>query len=236
MPSTFFFALVSLSLYNKSVWWFKMYIQVGEDLKEVIITRKKTTRNTYMRVKEDGKVYVSTNILVSDKKVLSILQEHQKDLLRMSNIQEKKKAYQEKFFYLGKEYDIIYTNYKEISLGENKVFVGRDMDIAKWYRKQAETLFKERLDYYYNLFTYNIPYPRLRLRTMKSRWGVCNVREKIVTLNIELMKKKPECLDYVVVHELSHLIEANHSSRFWKVVEENYPNYKKVRKELKDYE
>ena len=71
---------------------------------------------------------------------------------------------------------------------------------------------------------------------MKSRWGVCNVKEKIVTLNLELMKKKIECLDYVIVHELSHLVEANHSARFWKVVEANYPNYKEVRKQMKDYE
>ena len=202
-----------------------MYLKVNGILKEVVITKKRTTKNTYMRVKEDGKIYVTTNTFTSDKKIAQILEEHQKDIERMSAIQDKKKVYQEKFFYLGK-----------VRLGETKVFIGDEVDLDKWYRKQAEVLFKERLDQIYQNFTYKIPYPKLRLRFMKSRWGVCNVKEKIVTLNLELMKKKIECLDYVIVHELSHLVEANHSARFWKVVETNYPNYKEVRKQMKDYE
>ena len=63
---------------------------------------------------------------------------------------------------------------------------------------------------------------------MTSRWGVCNSKLKRVTLNLELIKKEPYCLDYVIVHELSHFIEMNHSNRFWKVVEANYPNYEKL--------
>ena len=70
---------------------------------------------------------------------------------------------------------------------------------------------------------------------MTSRWGVCNSKLKRVTLNLELIKKEPYCLDYVIVHELSHFIEMNHSNRFWKVVEANYPNYKEVRRIMKNY-
>ena len=51
----------------------------------------------------------------------------------------------------------------------------------------------------------------------------------------KLIKRKIECLDYVIVHELSHLVEANHSTRFWKVVEENYPDYKEIKKQMKEY-
>ena len=84
------------------------------------------------------------------------------------------------------------------------------------------------------MFTREIPYPRLTIRQMKSRWGVCNTRDKRVTLNLELIKMLPQCLDYVIVHELSHLIHANHSKDFWNLVEENYPNYKTVRKIMKE--
>ena len=70
---------------------------------------------------------------------------------------------------------------------------------------------------------------------MKSRWGVCNTKTKRVTLNLELIKKNISCLDYVIVHELSHLIHANHSKDFWDLVEKNYPEYKKVRKLMKEY-
>ena len=71
---------------------------------------------------------------------------------------------------------------------------------------------------------------------MKTRWGVCNVKTKKITLNLELIKKKIECLDYVIVHELSHLLYANHSKEFWNCVGNNFKDYKKIRKELKEDE
>ena len=64
---------------------------------------------------------------------------------------------------------------------------------------------------------------------------MCNVKTHRVTLNLNLMKKDISCLDYVIVHELSHLVYADHSKKFWDLVEENYPEYKKVRKMMKEY-
>lgn len=213
----------------------KMYMRIHNNLREVVIQRKRTTKNTYMRVKEDGKVYVTTNPFMSDKKIATLLEEHVKEITKMADFIEQKREYQEKFFYLGKEYDIVFTNDKEVRLGDSKVFLGKNADLSKWYKKQAEVLFKEHLDEWYHRFNYRIPYPSLRIRSMKSRWGVCNTRDKIITLNLELMKRKIECLDYVIVHELSHLVEANHSTKFWKVVEENYPDYKEIKKQMKEY-
>ena len=69
---------------------------------------------------------------------------------------------------------------------------------------------------------------------MKTRWGVCNIKNHNVTLNSELYKYDIECLDYVIVHELSHFIEANHSKEFWNQVAKYYPNYKEIRKKLND--
>jgi len=91
------------------------------------------------------------------------------------------------------------------------------------------------LDYCYQNFSRKIPYPKLRIRKMTSRWGVCNYKDIVVTLNLELMKRDLSCLDYVIYHELSHLVEANHSAKFWKVVEENCPDYKKIRRTMKNY-
>ena len=141
----------------------------------------------------------------------------------------------EGFNYLGKKYDIVYVDYCDISFGDAKVFLNKNLDIDKWYKKQAKVLFKNRLDEIYNEYTENIPYPDLRIRKMTTRWGVCNTRLKVVTLNLELIKRDIKYLDYVIVHELSHLIEANHSSKFWSLVEKNYKDYKKIRKEMKDF-
>ena len=149
--------------------------------------------------------------------------------------QQKKIENNTGFYYLGKQYDVVNVLGSSITLGENKVFVGKDADIEKWYQKQAKKIFREHLDYWYSVFTKDIPYPSLTIRKMTSRWGVCNSKLKRVTLNLELIKRDTTCLDYVIVHELSHFKEMNHSNKFWKVVEENYPNYKKIRRIMKDY-
>ena len=70
---------------------------------------------------------------------------------------------------------------------------------------------------------------------MTSRWGVCNIKTKVITLNLELIKRDTKYLDYVIVHELSHLIHGDHSDRFWALVEDNMSDYKKYRKEMKEF-
>ena len=70
---------------------------------------------------------------------------------------------------------------------------------------------------------------------MTTRWGVCNIKSHNVTLNLELIKRDIKYLDYVIIHELTHLVYADHSKSFWSVVEENMPDYKKYRKEMKEF-
>ena len=69
---------------------------------------------------------------------------------------------------------------------------------------------------------------------MKTRWGVNNVTKRIITLNSELLKKDVTLIDYVIIHELCHFYEANHSNRFWMQVEKRYPYYKLARKRLRE--
>ena len=200
---------------------------------DIVIEKKKTNKNTYIRVKNDLTIYVTTNIFASTKDITKLIEENSSSIVRMINSQLKKKESNDGFFYLGKKYDPIYVEYCDISFGDTKVFLNKNLDIDKWYKKQAKSIFKERLDYNYNNFSENIPYPDLKIRKMTTRWGVCNTKLKTVTLNLELIKRETKYLDYVIIHELSHLLEANHSSRFWKIVERNCPNYKEIRKDMK---
>ena len=212
-----------------------MEIKIGDDIVEVIVIKKIKQKNTYLRFKDDLKLYVTTSSFVSDRKVKDIIDENSKSIVRMYNKQKIKVGYRNNFSYLGKEYDIVKTNSKDIIFADTKIFVPISFDLNKWLKKEANVLFKERLDYWYNNFTYDIPYPTLTIRKMTSRWGVCNSKLKRVTLNLELIKKDIACLDYVIVHELSHFIHMNHSKDFWLLVKENYPNYKEIRKIMKDY-
>ena len=69
---------------------------------------------------------------------------------------------------------------------------------------------------------------------MKTRWGVCTKKNITVTLNTNLIKYDIECLDYVIIHELSHFIEFNHSTNFWKIVSKYCKNYKEIKRKLKE--
>ena len=73
----------------------------------------------------------------------------------------------------------------------------------------------------------------LRIRDMKSRWGTCNISTACITINLRLAEKPPECLRYVLIHELCHLHEPGHGERFWKRMDAYFPDWKRVRKLLK---
>ena len=196
---------------------------------EIVVLKKRTTKNLYIKVKDDLKIYITCNTFTSDREIKRIVGNNRKSIERMLDraimLDEKKQD----FYFLGKKYDIVYTNIDEVSLGENKIFLSKNIDLDKWLKKQALKIFSEHLENCYENFTRNIPHPSLRIRKMKTRWGVCNTKTYVITLNLELITKDINCLDYVIYHELSHLVEANHSKRFWAVVEENFKDYKKYR-------
>lgn len=212
-----------------------MQIYLDDILFNVDIVRKRITKNTYLRIRDNNTIYITTNTRTKDKELLKIIDENKTSILKMYAKHEKKIQNDDFFWFLGKSYEIIYTNDNSIVLGDTKAFIGKNIDIDKWYKKQASSIFKEHFDICYNNFSRNIVYPSLVIRKMKSRWGVCNTRLKKITLNLELIKKDTKYLDYVIMHELSHLIEANHSNSFWSLVEENVPDYKKIRKQMKDF-
>lgn len=213
-----------------------MKIDLDNEIYNVIVEKKRSTRNTYIRVRETLDIYVTCNILTSDRYIINLINSNKKKILKMINNVKRKQEKEEYFYYLGKRYNLVYLNNKGITFTDERVFVNPDFNIDKWYKKQAEKIFQEELDKMYNSYIYKIPYPSLCIRKMKTRWGVCNVKTHKVTLNLELIKKDIKYLDYVIVHELSHLLYANHSRDFWKVVGENFNDYKKIRKELKQDE
>jgi len=75
----------------------------------------------------------------------------------------------------------------------------------------------------------------LRVRDMKTRWGTCNVKTACVTINLRLAEKPAECLRYVLTHELCHLHEPGHDERFWKRMDVYFPDWKRVRKLLREH-
>ena len=202
---------------------------------DIVIEKKLNQKNTYIRVKKDLKITVTTNYFTTNHSIEKLIEENFDRICRMIDAQEKKIINNNGFFYLGKKYVVIHTDTNGIMFDGDKVYIGNNFDIDAWYKKEAKKLFLERLNYNYDKFTKNIPYPKLRIRKMTTRWGVCNIKTHIITLNLELMKRDIGYLDYVIIHEMSHLIHGDHSRSFWKLVEDNMPDYKKYREEMKEF-
>jgi len=103
--------------------------------------------------------------------------------------------------------------------------------VSHWYQGEALHLFEQRAAHYAQLL--NVTPYAIKLSSAKAQWGSCTVNGT-VRLNVALIKLPLRLIDYVVVHELAHLRELNHSEAFWRIVEGVCPDYPRLRNELKD--
>ncbi len=101
--------------------------------------------------------------------------------------------------------------------------------LEAWYRKRALEFFSERLSHFSSILGEHPS--RLFLSSAKTRWGSCNSKREI-RLNWRLVLMAPDLVDYVVVHELAHLIEMNHSPAFWDHVKRAFPDFLSAKREL----
>ena len=144
---------------------------------------RKNNKNTYIRVKDNG-IYVTTNYFVTNRQIEKLIKDNEKSIISMINKMNKRASKEEEFYLFGKKYDIVYSEaFKDIDICNDKIFVKDNKTFIKYLNKKIESIFKEHLEYWYNVFEENIPSPNLKIRKMKSRWGVCNTKNKNVTLN-----------------------------------------------------
>ena len=104
--------------------------------------------------------------------------------------------------------------------------------ITHWYRREAQQLFTECVAHFAPLM--NVAPREIKLSAARTQWGSCTARGS-VRLNWQLVKMPLHLIDYIVVHELAHLVEMNHSPAFWRVVGEVCPDYAKLRGELRKW-
>ena len=199
---------------------------------EVEIIRKKN-KNTYVRVR-DNKIYVTTSYFVSNGKIKRILEENRCEIGNMIDRAKVREHKKELFIVFGKYYNVIYGDFdRDLILEEDTIKVKNQEVLYKWKDNLVKSTFYNRLMSKFDDFEEDIPIPTLKIKPMKSRWGVCNTKTKCITLNLDLFRYDIKCLDYVAVHELAHFLEPNHSKAFWSIVEKYCPDYKEIKKILK---
>ena len=106
----------------------------------------------------------------------------------------------------------------------------RERVFLRWYRQELRSRATPLIDKW--AAAMEILTPAFGIKRMKTKWGTCNAEARRIWLNLELIKKPPQCLDYIVVHELAHLVERNHSDRFIGLVDRWMPRWRLVRDEL----
>lgn len=135
---------------------------------------------------------------------------------------------------------VLFLTRHRINLHKNILFIespsGSSDDISviynHWLRYRAKSYLPERTKILAR--KYGFVYRQVRIRNQKTRWGSCSAFGSI-SLNYRLMKYRKELIDYVIIHELCHLNEMNHSAKFWKLVEKIVPDYEQLKRELKSH-
>ncbi len=102
--------------------------------------------------------------------------------------------------------------------------------LNNWYRQQLKNYIPPIIRKYETLMRVTVN--EFRIKRMKTRWGSCNPHAKRIWINLELAKKPAECLEYIVVHEMVHLLEASHNLRFKALMGKYMPHWKQYRKKL----
>ncbi len=100
-----------------------------------------------------------------------------------------------------------------------------------YLRKTAKDYFYKRIQYLSEAFGFN--FKTIKIRGQKTRWGSCSSKGNL-SFNYKLLQFRKEVIDYVIIHELCHTKELNHSTKFWRLVERFCPDYKELKKELKN--
>lgn len=114
---------------------------------------------------------------------------------------------------------------------KGKIYISNKEDYLK-YKDEVYELILNRLEYFNKV--YNYKYNNIRIKNQKSRWGSCSSKKNL-NFNYKILFLKKYMQDYIIIHELCHLKEMNHSKRFWNLVNKTISNYLSIRKELKDY-
>ena len=216
---------------------------------------RKKVKNINLRIKPNMKVCISVPMNLHRDYIENFIRSKEEwiksVLKKVEDVKEKQKGFEYKngeiYKFLGKEYNLIVRtgNFNGVSLKNDaksnvmiltvneNIFENIDEKkkvMEKWYFENAKKLFLKFVEKWLEILDEHVE--KVAIKPMKTRWGSCNYVKKYINLNTELIKRTPFEIEYVILHELTHLKYPNHGKGFYNYIERYMPNYKVAEKML----
>ncbi|NLM09702.1 MAG: M48 family metallopeptidase [Clostridiaceae bacterium] len=215
---------------------------------------RKNIKNMHLYVlPPDGRVRITAPVKLKDAAIrifatskLDWIKKHRAKYLAQKMQPEKRFESGEIHYYQGKGYilNVLHTNSKqrvEVCKEKNRInlFVreGSTMEqrkkvLTEWYRSKLKEQIPGIIEKWEKIM--GVKVKSFGVKLMKTRWGTCNINTGRIWINLELAKRSDRCLEYIVVHEMTHLIEKYHNKRFYSYMNMFMPDWKEIRQELKN--
>lgn len=214
---------------------------------------RKDIKNIHLAVyPPTGRVRVSTPRFLKDETLrlflvskLGWIQKHTRRMKQQPRVAEREYIQGESHWLFGKRYllnvverdqapevHIRNKKYLDLYVRPGSSFEKREEVMREWYRELLKSEIPALVMKWENAL--GVTVQKWGVKKMKTRWGTCNTRRGFIWLNLELAKQPLYCLDYVVLHEIAHLIERGHNHRFWSIIEKHMPGWKKIREEMNE--
>lgn len=216
---------------------------------KVEVIRKNIKNINLVVYRSTGRVRVSMPQHVSAKRVQEFISkrvEWIKKHLKIIESSPKSKipTYRsgETHYYFGEPYKLVVKSANQkptvelvseeiiMTIRPNSDEAAREKVMREWYRKELKKRIPALIEKWEK--SLGVEVKEWNVKKMKTRWGTCNTRASRIWLSLELAKKPIHYLDYVVLHEIAHLIERSHNARFKGILTENMPNWKSVQNEM----
>jgi predicted metal-dependent hydrolase len=214
-----------MTLEYKIVYSSRRTINIAIDSKSNIVVRapKRLSKEEVDNIINKKKNWIYSKLSTSNKSIDSPKEFVSGESLLFLGEHYKLKVIEDQFSGLRFENEFIISNSSKV----------RAKTIFKtWYLTQAKKIFLPNVDSYAQAL--GVKFNRVYIKSMKSSWGSCSPN-KSLTLNWKLVKAPLHVINYIIVHELAHLIELNHSDKFWNIVSVQVPNYQKAKKWLNEH-
>lgn len=221
-----------------------------------ICIERKSIKNMYLRIiPPDGSIHVSIPTDMPEETVIAFIKERipwirtKKANLTQSLLEQKVSGRNyltgETHYLWGKPLylDVITTNSRPgVQLYANSIQLyiypestiqQRKSLLSKWYRRQLSDMIPQIFEHWESIM--GVHAHEIHIKIMKTRWGTCNIKAKRIWLNLYLAQTPLECVEYVIVHELCHLIEPGHNQRFYHYMDVFMPDWKIRKKHLNQF-